>query len=207
MSKNKKKTAGQHRDFDVTERVNEIKQRGENSTPSEVEPASPKEKVSGESVKRLDNLSSQEVVQQQQKKSNDLAREEARIKAEMDSTKVAFNSEANSTITVSDVEAEKMKLDSEKRIKSWGMKAKVIGGLGIGAFALASVMDTSQTLEEKRNTSRMTEEQEGNLTRKASKEEKNQRQNAYGHTDMGDIVTEMWNNRIGHHKMGNSKFQ
>ena len=166
-------------------------------------------------INKLDTITATDITGTQTKNTQDIGKETSQTKADAESSKVAQNGEANSQVKVSDMEREKLKLESEqamkdkstKRIKGWGMKAKGLGVIGLGAFAVASVMDTSQGLQEKTATSRMTEEQEKNLKRKTSKEEKNQRQNAYGYTDMGGIVTEMWNNRIGHHKMGNSKFQ
>lgn len=177
-----KKTAGEHRDFDVIERINEVKNRGKDSEPENAQ-ANSKITVS------------------------DIEKEKIMLEHE--------NSMNQTKITVSDVEKEKLKLQhetsmrqaSEKRIKGWATKSKVTGLVGLGAFALASVMDTSEALNEKKDVSRMTEEQERNLAKKQKQEEKNQSQYAYGHLNAGDIVGEMWNNRLGHHKMGNAKFQ
>lgn len=168
-------------------------------------------------AKRLDESSAKSVVSQQEKKSNDINRETSRVEAEAQSTKVSQNLENTSKVTSSKInkvvevegEANKSLVDQAKvkKMKNWLGKAKVAGAIGLGAFAVASVMDTSQTMSEKREVSRMTEKQERNLNRKLKREEKNQSQYAYGHVDFGQMAIDMFNERTGHHKMGNSKFQ
>ena len=94
-----------------------------------------------------------------------------------------------------------------KKMKGWASKGKLAGLIGLGVFATASVIDTNNGLSENRDVSRMKEKQEKNLTRKLKREEKQQSQYAYGHVDMGEMAFQMFNERLGHHKMGNAKFQ
>ncbi|MDK2600732.1 hypothetical protein QO179_24870 [Bacillus stercoris] len=94
-----------------------------------------------------------------------------------------------------------------KKMKNWANKSKLVGALGLGVFALASVMDTSDRLDRNRRVSAMKEEQEENLQKKLKRQERSQAQNSYGYVDMGEIVGQLFDSRIGHYKMGNSKFQ
>lgn len=143
-------------------------------------------------------------------------KETARVEAEAQATNVAQQGEKHKQITVGDTakEVPKVKQDnsfnaqnSEKRVKGWARKTKLAGAVGLGAFALASVMDTADGFSADKRVSRMKAEQEERLTKKQNQEESSQKQYSYGHMDMGDMVFEMFNNRIGHHKMGNAKFQ
>jgi hypothetical protein len=94
-----------------------------------------------------------------------------------------------------------------RKIKGWARNGKVAGLIGLGAFALASAMDAGQDLSDKQEAGEMKAEQERNLTKKLNNQKKAMAQNAYGHVDMGEMVMDMFNDRIGHHLMGNAKFQ
>lgn len=147
---------------------------------------------------------------------NKLSRAEMEVDGVRKSSEVAYNDQKKGRVSTSDV----AKIDGEhktneakyknakiKKMKNWTGKAKIAGAIGLGAFAAASAMDASQRLDNKSDASRMTGEQERRVQKKRKQEEKNQQQHAYGYMDMGDIVGELFNNRIGHHKMGNAKFQ
>lgn len=116
-----------------------------------------------------------------------------------------------SDTTKSDVNGEtKAQFDKQaksKKMNKWLRNGRLAGMIGLGAFAVATALDTNESLAQNKRTTRMTEEQERNLTRKMKREEKEQKQYSYGYVGMGDIVHELFENRIGHHKMGNAKFQ
>jgi hypothetical protein len=175
----------------------------------------------GKIVQQLDDLAAKEIVNQSVKKQDDVKKETKRVEAEIESKKVSERTEHNTKVTAGDyaIEDTKAKHDaqmekeakwkSEKKAKmhKWGRNYKIGGAIGLGAFALASVMDTGEKLEQKKDVTRMTEQQERNLTRKMNREKKEQDKYSYGYLGMGDIVGELFDNRIGHHKMGNAKFQ
>ena len=166
----------------------------------------------------VDKQNSNDIVAQEQKKANDISSGVKRAEAEAEATKIAQNIENTTKATASDIQQVKIEVDHEKKMKAqaeasakrvekWKGRAGVAGVVGLGAFALASVMDTSEGMAEDKRVSRMTEQQERNLTRKQNREKKSQ--DAYGlnNVDFGQMALEMFNERIGHHKMGNAKFQ
>src|SRR5690606_34392387 len=100
--------------------------------------------------------------------------------------------------------------DKEKKtnkMNRWLGRTQAGALLGLGAFALASAIDTNNRLSQQREAERMVNQQERNLTRQMNAERQKQREQSYGYVDFGNIVHEMWNERIGHHKMGNAKFE
>jgi predicted GNAT family acetyltransferase len=172
--------------------------------------------TAGKTANSVDGDSAKEVVSQTQKKSNDVNKEISRLESEAESKKVSQNVENTTKVTVSDTnkvemevkhEADKKAQATHKKMNNWKQKAGIAGAIGLGAFAVASVMDASSELGENRRTSRMTEEQERNLNRKKGQEKRNQNQYGYGNIDMGQMAIELFNERTGHHKMGNAKFQ
>jgi hypothetical protein len=97
-------------------------------------------------------------------------------------------------------------LASQKKVSGWLEKGKLLGAIGLGAFAVATVMDASDRLDHKTETSKMTNEEKKMKDKKQSDVERKYHQQAYGAVNMGDMVTQMFQDRIGHHKMGNAKF-
>lgn len=177
-----------------------------------------KEYTAAKIAEPIDNQNSKEVAAQEQKKVRDVDSEMKRVEVEAEATKIAQNVENTTKVTVSDIQRTKIEVDHEKAIKAqakasaekmdrWKGRAGIAGVVGLGAFALASVMDTSEGMSEDRRTSRMTEQQERNLTRKQNREKKAQQSQGYGNVDFGQMALDMFNERIGHHKMGNAKFQ
>lgn len=157
-----------------------------------------------------------EIVEKAQQKLGQAKKEIQHATSEGQATKIAQNADNKGSVKTGDVSKidVEVKHDSalkdqatKKKMNNWLGKAKLAGAIGLGAFAVASVMDTSETLAEKKRTTRMTEEQERNLNRKISREERNQKQHAYGHVDFGQMAIDLFNERTGHHKMGNAKFQ
>ena len=112
--------------------------------------------------------------------------------------------DVKSKITASDVSTNDVKKAS---IKKFHGRAKAVGAASIGLFALASVVDTQNNLADKRREGKMVNKQEQNLKDKNRREAQKHKEKSYGYVDGGEIVQEMFANRIGHHKMGNAKFQ
>jgi len=156
------------------------------------------------------------VASREDAKERSVDREIERTKTEVQATEVAQQAEKHKDVTTGDIAKEEVKakheagfdkIAKEKKMKGMLTKGKVIGQIGLGLFAVASVMDTGNSLEESKNVSRMKEEQERSLVRKQNREKQSQNQYGYGYMTGGDVISELWDNRIGHHKMGNSKFQ
>lgn len=174
-----------------------------------------KEMTAGKVAISGDRDKAEEVVSRQAAQEKSLDREIARTETETEAKAIVQQAEKNKVtsgkVTTEEVKAKHDagfdKLAKEKKMKSTLQKGKLIGGIGLGLFAVASVMDTSNKLGENKAVSRMKEEEEQSLIRKQNQEKKNQNQYSYGYMTGGDIVGELWNNRLGHHKMGNAKFQ
>lgn len=99
---------------------------------------------------------------------------------------------------------------NEKRILEkaarWDRNAKALGVAAIGVVGVATLLDIGNGLSEKKEVARMLKEQEQQLEKRQIAERKSLRRDSYDYVDMGQIVTEMFNERIGHYKMGNAKF-
>lgn len=176
----------------------------------------------------LNEESAKKLTDQAQKKANELPKREAVKGAKVQAAKIV---RTDNRLTVSRIQArdlqemykqpgtpasyntkkyqeaqDKAHATKQKMKKAWG-GAKVAGVAGLGAFALASVMDTSESLSEDKHTSRMVKQQEERLTKKQTKERREQNKQGYGNIDMGQMAIDLFNERTGHHKMGNAKFQ
>lgn len=95
----------------------------------------------------------------------------------------------------------------QKKIIKNAPKIMKGAALFIGATSLLSTaLASSDKAEEKAQVRQM----ERNAKKKVKEEEKKRKdhkiQNAYGKIDTSEIVMEMFEQRIGHHKMGNSRF-
>jgi hypothetical protein len=136
--------------------------------------------------------------------------------AKKHSEDIAHNTEKKETVNPSDIVKEDLKqaekdavkrnLKSQEKITGWMGKAKVLGAIGLGAFAVATVMDASDRLDHKSKTSEMVNQEQKMKNKKQHEVEKKYHAQAYGAINMGDMVTQMFQDRIGHHKMGNAKF-
>jgi hypothetical protein len=124
--------------------------------------------------------------------------------------------EENKSFKVSKLQMQDIRKSHEKtmhlqkrksKIKGWAGKGALAATIGLGAFAIASAMDVNDRMQDKVDESKMTHKQEQKLQRKMSQERKNKAQYAYGHIDMGQMVTDIFNDRSGHHLMGNARFK
>jgi hypothetical protein len=107
---------------------------------------------------------------------------------------------------INEHEISQRSIESQKKITGWKEKGKMLGALGLGAFAVATAVDISQRLDHSKETSKMTNQEKKNQEKKAHQQKMQQWQQSYGYINMGDMVTQMFQDRIGHHKMGNQKF-
>ena len=79
--------------------------------------------------------------------------------------------------------------------------------LFIGTTAILSKgLDMSEKAEQKAQTREMEKSAKKKVKEEKKKREDYKVQNAYGKIDTSGIVMEMFEQRIGHHKMGNSRF-
>lgn len=106
-------------------------------------------------------------------------------------TEVAFDKQAQQT-----------------KIKANGNKLMLAGAIGMTAFGAASLIDTNKKMQADVRVREMRQEQEKNLTRKKSQDKEVMSQFQHGGpSDFGSIAFDMFNQRIGHHLMGNAKFE
>jgi hypothetical protein len=139
-------------------------------------------------IKSLDDITSGEVVGR---------------KAETETVKVKDVSKAN---VLTEAEISQKAIASQKRITGWKEKGKVLGMIGLGAFAVATAIDISDRLDHGTDTAKMVNEEKKSQQKKQHDTEKKYHQQAYGAIDMGSMVTQMFQDRIGHHRMGQAKF-
>lgn len=107
--------------------------------------------------------------------------------------------------TVSDV------LEGPTPLQSKVMNAtpKIMRGAALYVGA-ATLLSGAMKLKDKAEVKQQTRESEKNIKEKEKKakeqREKIQNKNSYGRVIPGDIVMDLFNERIGHHKMGNNRF-
>ncbi len=115
-------------------------------------------------------------------------------------------------VTASDVAKIEGESDS---LRSIGHMKKVARGHGIATIGIAALIgagtlfSASNSLHHAKETDLMiadTKEKQ----KKQEKKDQTMMSELFGydkHQDMGQLVLDMWDDRIGHHKMGNAKFQ
>lgn len=95
-----------------------------------------------------------------------------------------------------------------KKIKANGNKMMLAGAIGMTAFGAASLIDTNKKMQAEVRVREMKQEQEKNLVRKRNQDKEVMSQFQHGGpSDFGSIAFDMFNQRIGHHLMGNAKFE
>lgn len=98
------------------------------------------------------------------------------------------------------------KESSKKKSKNFSGKLGVLAAIGATTIGAASLLDTSRGLREDARAERMKAQQEENLIKQRNMQRRNREEMGYGNVDFGQMAIDMFNERIGHHKMGNSKF-
>jgi hypothetical protein len=164
-------------------------------------------------VEDIDGGTAEEVTNRTTNKKDEAKTVERIERAEKGSERVASNADNKDTYTtgtlakdtVEDM-SDREKL-SRKRFSRWSSVGKAGGAIGIGAFALASLVDTNENLSDKRELARRQESQERDFQKKQTQQRREQAKEGYGYTTPNDLVAQMWNDRIGHYKMGNAKYQ
>lgn len=111
---------------------------------------------------------------------------------------------AKSHRSEADVFKEEANIKTAKKIKSG---AKFGAALTAGIIGVGTVLDIGSGFNERKEIQRDLAEQEKKLARSQSQETNSMKRKSHDYVDMGEIVHEMFNERIGHYKMGNSKFQ
>lgn len=98
-----------------------------------------------------------------------------------------------------------------KKFNNMLRKAKTVGKIGLGAFALATLLDIGEREKKKIRTKKMVEEEEKNVRRKMREDMFHARIYSFvqnmQQVDMGQLALDMFEDRIGHFKMGNAKFR
>lgn len=110
----------------------------------------------------------------------------------------------------SEVETKKMleRKAFAKKMENFHSKATVVAAIGAtAAIGVASILDVSNDLKHKTREDRMLAYQEENLERQKQQRKKQNKKASYNNVDFGQIAIDMFNERTGHYKMGNSKFQ
>jgi hypothetical protein len=103
-------------------------------------------------------------------------------------------------------------IDVEKFIDKAKVHAGRAGWLtaGVGAFIGATALiGVGSKLERNKETERMQRDADLAMDKKTRRDKKTMSE-MFGynkHQPMGQLVMDMWDDRIGHHKMGNAKFQ
>lgn len=133
-----------------------------------------------------------------------LRKEMKRTGAEIESTKVSKDLEGKNINASTLSESDMKKMETFKKVNKVGRGIGAVGALAVGA---ATVLDIGQGINEKRRVEDMKKEQEKSLRRKQKQEDEYKRSQGYGHTDLGGIVFDMFEERLGHHKIGNARFQ
>ncbi|UNY39870.1 hypothetical protein KLEB273_gp006 [Bacillus phage vB_BauM_KLEB27-3] len=171
-------------------------------------------------VKRLvgtgDRSQSNMVAANSEKKAIESRKESAMAMTEDQSKYVSNQSEKKQKLKVSDINDQEISVKAEKTLhdakiqqkaKNTMSKLKLAGVIGAATLGFAEVLDIKSDIDHKRKEKQMVKKQEQAIVRNRNEERQSLKQMSYGNVDLGNIVSEMWNERIGHHKMGNSKFQ
>ena len=141
----------------------------------------------------------------------DLSRESIK-KSTTDTTTIKKSTPPSTTIK----SIEKVSSDTIAGVTPTKLQSKVIktapkimkgAALFIGTTSLLSAAgkakDKHETKAQVKQIEKRTKEQ---MKKEAEKKDKYQKKKSYNNIDAGQIVMDMFNQRIGHHKMGNSRF-
>ena len=80
------------------------------------------------------------------------------------------------------------------------------GKLAVGAIAVGGLLSVGHGMKRKMDEQEMLREQERNLKRQQEDKRERYRQQSYGNPTMGNLVFQMFEERTGHHKMGDARF-
>lgn len=136
--------------------------------------------------------------------------------ADIEATASPNGDKQNKGVSVGDVVKEEAKhsarteptrIRNEGKLKSQLRNTKAAGIAGFGLIGLTAIMDMSKSLQQDVEVSKMKNQQMKNQMRKQKEERDFQGTMAYGYTNWGQIPLDMFNERLGHNKIGNAKFK
>lgn len=137
----------------------------------------------------------------------EIATESAKVAGNVKEKVVTTGLIAKETVNAKTDKAAKVQAEDAK-IKANGNKMMLAGAIGLTAFGAASMIDTNKKMQADIRVREMKQEQEKNLNRKRSQDKEFMSEFQHGGpTDLGSIAFEMFDQRIGHHLMGNAKFE
>lgn len=86
--------------------------------------------------------------------------------------------------------------------------SRAANALHIGKYALAAatILDVAERASENHEAKVMKANEEYQFKQKQKEKKRKQKQMAYGNIDQGEILFDLFNQRSGHYKMGNAKF-
>lgn len=96
--------------------------------------------------------------------------------------------------------------ETERKLVNVGGKAGTMLKIGAGVVGVASILDVGQRISDNREAKRIKHEQEKALIQKEKKRKEKNKEQSYGYIQDGEILFDLFGERTGHHKMGNSKF-
>lgn len=80
------------------------------------------------------------------------------------------------------------------------------GKIGVGITALGGLVSAAHSVKQSHDAKQMVEKQTEQQERNKQRKKQEMARYGYGNVDMGNIVLEMFEERTGHHRMGDSKF-
>lgn len=94
-----------------------------------------------------------------------------------------------------------------EKAKKMDRRLRYGAAITAGVVGVGTLLDLGGGFKERKEIQRDLAEQEKQMKIRQSDEAKSMKRKSHDYVDMGEIVQEMFNERIGHYKMGNSKFQ
>lgn len=94
-----------------------------------------------------------------------------------------------------------------KKAESVNQKLKLAGKITGGAILTAAGVDLVDEYAQKRRTEKMVAEQERNLKEKERRERQSLKQRGYSNINAGEIAFKMFDEAIGHHKIGGGNYR
>lgn len=103
--------------------------------------------------------------------------------------------------------AEKQLANADAKAAKWAAGGRFAIGGALGMLALGTAAHISNNMHERTIVERQKRDAERNFQEQQKQERRQLEKMGYGNIDLGEIAFQMFDERIGHFKMGNSKFQ
>lgn len=107
---------------------------------------------------------------------------------------------------VSDATKSVMKQGDVRRFLRGGSQASKALHIGKYGLAAATILDIADHVSENHEARVMKANEEYQFKQRQKEKKRKQQQLSYGHIDQGEILFDLFNQRSGHYKMGNAKF-